>query len=485
MTSTINGIGTTFAGKSNLFKRTGICENCQNETTLESYDTRYCFCIIYIPVIPFGKKRITDMCRSCSYHYVTSLDEHNELKTSGVQEALENFKAEPTNSQKLQEAIATVTSAQDEKTVDILAQSVDKFLPNDVDVLMMMASAWSYFNRDDEAKDLYKRALVIQPDNREVKEILSFFLMDDGEVSEAEKMISHVLEEKIEEKAGYGVALVESYLRAQDPGAASVYIEKLKESFPFLLKEKEFKKLNKLVSKGKTLPAVKKDKSKGSSLKEGGGGIGRFAPFVIIPVVFIIYLVSSFVMGQNHTIRFVNGIDAAYKVKVEGKEYDLSPNTIREISVGSGPIQFEAVDPKFKNFKGQFQVHDSIWTRPFSSDVHVVNPDKCAVLLWEQIPYEVNSYGSGNAGYKERLELGKSYYLFASIDYAFKQSPESISTESNSTVYKTRISLNPRLSPEDFRAFLEMHHVESPEVIKACLEAKALGNPEEAVFRTP
>ena len=75
MPQRINGIGTSYLGKSNVLSRTGECEACRRGAHLTSYDTRLWFTFFFIPVIPLGKKRILDYCASCTTHRAVPLAE--------------------------------------------------------------------------------------------------------------------------------------------------------------------------------------------------------------------------------------------------------------------------------------------------------------------------------------------------------------------------------------------------------------------------
>ena len=57
MPSTVNGIGTWYYGKDNLVTRNDRCEFCGNYGELKSYDTTLYFVVVFIPLIPLGRKR--------------------------------------------------------------------------------------------------------------------------------------------------------------------------------------------------------------------------------------------------------------------------------------------------------------------------------------------------------------------------------------------------------------------------------------------
>jgi hypothetical protein len=62
---TINGIGTMYYGRRNASSAAGQCEWCGQQTTLSEYETTLFFTIIYIPLIPPGKKQVLSECAAC------------------------------------------------------------------------------------------------------------------------------------------------------------------------------------------------------------------------------------------------------------------------------------------------------------------------------------------------------------------------------------------------------------------------------------
>ena len=69
MPSTVNGIGTHYWGKKNLYTYQGQCQACKRITSLSCYDTNLFFVVVFIPIIPLGRKRIIDHCSACTRHY--------------------------------------------------------------------------------------------------------------------------------------------------------------------------------------------------------------------------------------------------------------------------------------------------------------------------------------------------------------------------------------------------------------------------------
>src|SRR4051794_24223336 len=95
MPSTVNGIGTHYYGKKNRAVRTAMCQSCHRVGPLESYDTRLWFVVVFIPVIPLGRKRIIDQCPYCTRHMVADADAYDQARQLQISGSLERFRREP------------------------------------------------------------------------------------------------------------------------------------------------------------------------------------------------------------------------------------------------------------------------------------------------------------------------------------------------------------------------------------------------------
>src|SRR5262249_18698414 len=84
MPATINGIGTTYYGKKNLKRYLAVCEHCRREVEMQDYETVYWFVVVYIPVIPLGRKQILNYCTRCRRHHAASLAKWEELKEQSI-----------------------------------------------------------------------------------------------------------------------------------------------------------------------------------------------------------------------------------------------------------------------------------------------------------------------------------------------------------------------------------------------------------------
>src|SRR5256885_16592503 len=84
MPQTVNGIGTHYWGKKNVSSYQGQCRSCKHIASLTSYDTRLYVVVLFIPIIPLGRKRIIDQCGRCTRHYAIA---HKEWQVANQRSA--------------------------------------------------------------------------------------------------------------------------------------------------------------------------------------------------------------------------------------------------------------------------------------------------------------------------------------------------------------------------------------------------------------
>ena len=88
MPYTLNGVGTSYWGKSNLDLHRDVCEHCGAVGDLASYDTGKYFVLLFLPLIPLGKLRILDECPKCRRHGALKLAEWRRLRHEEVGSAV-------------------------------------------------------------------------------------------------------------------------------------------------------------------------------------------------------------------------------------------------------------------------------------------------------------------------------------------------------------------------------------------------------------
>src|SRR5262245_19391104 len=122
----VNGIGTWYYGKDRIHRLKGSCAFCNSLGELESYNTTLYLVVLFVPLLPLGRKRILEQCPACGKHRVLSLKEWEKFKADDIAKLLEDLDAEPGNRDTLLRGIGLAIGYQDEELFDKLARSLAK-----------------------------------------------------------------------------------------------------------------------------------------------------------------------------------------------------------------------------------------------------------------------------------------------------------------------------------------------------------------------
>jgi tetratricopeptide (TPR) repeat protein len=163
MPQTINGIGTHYYGKSKLQRRPGSCEFCGRNTTIESYDTRYWFVILFIPIIPLGKKHVFDQCGVCRQHRVMKLDDWDEARAKAMEEGMRKVVDQPGVLEPLVQLHRTCLIFGEWEKADQLSARMEQEFAGDAKAHLHLAHAHAFRGRAGEAEKSLQRAKELDP----------------------------------------------------------------------------------------------------------------------------------------------------------------------------------------------------------------------------------------------------------------------------------------------------------------------------------
>src|ERR1700690_4211282 len=100
-----NGSELCYFGKRQIHSHMGTCEFCKQYANLKSYDTTLFFYMLFVPLIPLGKKRVLHQCSDCRGHRVLSRSEWEEAKARESAAVLEKLQGDPNDRDALLKAI--------------------------------------------------------------------------------------------------------------------------------------------------------------------------------------------------------------------------------------------------------------------------------------------------------------------------------------------------------------------------------------------
>ena len=194
MPSTVNGIGTHYYGKANLEENAGTCEHCGKEATLMTYETRLWFVVLFIPIIPLGKKQVLDECSRCTMHRALPLAEWERLKSEAVSETVEKASQDPDDPDAALDLLGTLHGFRRHDEARDLAAIMRKRFADNSTVQFALAGYYDEIGNTEAAHECCERALAIDPENRDVRAAVAFGCIQKGDLERARELLEFMIE---------------------------------------------------------------------------------------------------------------------------------------------------------------------------------------------------------------------------------------------------------------------------------------------------
>lgn len=242
MPHTINGIGTHYYGKKNVNSYQGVCDSCNRETVMEDYETGYWFVLIFIPLIPLGKRQVVGYCSSCTQHRAVPLDDWNRLKASEINQGMSELAAAGDDPHAALRMIGTLTGFNEHEQAAELAADTEARFPNDVEVQLALGSWHEQRGRAAKADECFKRAYAIDPSHPVALRAEAIDLMIHGRLQEAQALLDQL---KPPYDPDVFFLLAKTHQERGEHHDAVRLFDFIKQWSPAFAKEKEFRKADK------------------------------------------------------------------------------------------------------------------------------------------------------------------------------------------------------------------------------------------------
>ncbi len=442
MPSTINGIGTHYYGKKNRVVRTAVCGSCQRFGPLESYDTRLWFVVIFIPLIPLGRKRVIDQCSFCSRHVVADAHAFETARQLQTSEALEHYRREPSVENALIAHAQLLTFHEHDQAAEHRRAALERF-PEHAELRSVMASQLLQVNAFDESATLFDEALARQPDLPEARIGVALRKMAEGEPDEARRLLRFLEEPGAGQRYRLGPldSLAGCY---QDQGRheeALDLTEILLRELPELGQQSEFRAFVRKSERASgriesILPPVNHSlggffRSKNSAypawqrrLVQGGLALGLVAGGLLIN--------NAYIRGHR-TLHVVNATGVPVEVRVDDEPPTMVPPGLDRLTVSEGKHRVRLGGPVAQTL--DVKLESGYFDRWFQKPLWVLDPGGEAVLRELTVYYAENPRPT-----EDRLIVGQPFLALSHVDYPFEPPPDSIEVKNRkSQVVKTAV----------------------------------------------
>lgn len=435
MPTTYNGIGTHYYGKKNKSARSGACRACGRAGTLTSYDTRLWFVVVFIPVIPLGRKRIIDQCPSCSRHFAADAAKFEAARQQETAEAVEQYRRDPAPESALR-AHATLLGFHDREAAAFFrAEAVGDF-PDSAGLMIGLASHLEQISAHEEAAGLYEGALGLQPDLPDARLGAAKYRIVAGDLDEARPLLAFL------EAPGAGQrhplhlldALAAAFQKAGRHEEALELAKVLLREVPEIGREHRFRKFvgaseravglpdSILPESGRTLLSVFDKKN-----AEHAPWQRKLAWTVVVGLVLAGSLaISNEYIRRHRTLHITNASGQPAQVQVDDQP-PVTVNGLGKIAVAEGPHRVRITGPFDESH--DIEVASGYFERWSSSPAWVLNPGGEAILAdWAL------QYASDPLPGSRTLIVGTQFVHRPHVDYLFESPPSSIRVKGHNTV---------------------------------------------------
>ena len=160
MPHVVNGIGTWYYGKKNLERIYSTCEFCGKDAYLHSYDTGLYFVVVFVPLIPLGKKRILSECTSCKKHQSVKLSKFEASKKRILEDSISEIKNSARDSEKVREAVLAVLSYKDRDAFNECVNAVSQAGISSEEVEGTIAAGYEMFGNARSGCRVAKKSFI-------------------------------------------------------------------------------------------------------------------------------------------------------------------------------------------------------------------------------------------------------------------------------------------------------------------------------------
>lgn len=457
MPYTLNGIGTIYVGRRNRSLAHGRCEFCGRDVTLSFYDTREFFCLVFVPLIPLRKFRIQNDCSSCHRHYRIPYQDFRgamETQIQPLQEAVRCAPGDPRRHLELANAlvglrmlreaegaaragvevapadpelnhlVATLMAGRGEVTgaVPFLSAAAAS-APQDGAIRRSLGRSLARLNRLDEAARELAEARRLEPGNTDTLWLLGECYLGLSRTNEALEAFQDLMRRQPD--------------LAHDRGLLA-NVKQCKEALGYPITDEERRAAR------RWWPFRRKSNAFDSPRPARAGSQvswRRIAAFVIVLLgVAIVYFAAVPYWNRNHQDLYLdNGLKEALIITIDGESFSLVPGEVTKKTLRPGTHVIVTRTQKREIEKLDGLVSDmDLWESLSGPPIYVYNPLGTHIYRRQSIGYSTDPE---HRTYSESYVAFERFFAQTGVDYAFQEPPETISTDSRSSVV-TRVAFN-------------------------------------------
>ena len=461
MPSTINGIGTRYVGEKNREVHRGVCEECKREGTLQDYDTRLWFCIVFIPVIPLGRKHVISYCGICTRHRVLSQTAWEDIQRSAIAGQMQAMDEDPESPEEAIKLLGTLTAFHKYDQAQKIAAWMEERFANNAPVLLAVGGLHEEIGNLEQADARFRKAWQLSPNDPAAKRAAAVAHIRAGQPQMAWQLLTSPPVIATAQVPGIYLEVAKAFQKNSQHTEALQVFGQLLEQVPALGKDRNVRKLVQQSERAAAtdvsiLPRV-------PLLRRRLVVPGIIAALILGPLLYY-----NWHIAKHRQLHIVNGLGVPVKVTVDdARPITVQPGASQSITTAEGDhhATLSAVDRKLAPI--DFRMESGFFGRFYKNPAFVLNPAGCALLCREEAIYTPR--GNGPAG-ELQIYVGQSFLSLEHVNYCFREFPRNIKMKmSDKAIRKFRVTMLPMppghifnlpaemISADDQLRFAEIH----------------------------
>ena len=473
----INGIGTGYYGKQNREEYHGMCEYCGRAGVMQNYETRLWFSLVFIPVIPLGRKQILDYCSYCTRHKALNVAEWERIKSEAIQQSGDQLAENQDDPEAAVNMHLTLAAFHKNEEAARLADIMREKFGDDAQVQLYLAGWYEGQGKTEQMRATIDRAWALDPDNPAVRRAVGMTQIENGQLEKARQTLSVMEPPSPNYDASVFYTLAKGYQKAQEHAQALEIFQMILEATPKAADEKEFpsavRESEKTLARPKSILPAKSPIS--------GSAIGWTAVLLLVAAGIGFW---NYFLSTHRTLFVVNGLAAPITVEITDADNQpvntvkVDPNVGWAVKIPEGTYHAQVTSPQSiapQSEPVDFTISSGWWERFFREPAYVIDPSRSAFVVWQQTTYIAKPQNANLGGESFALHIGKPFTTYPDVDFLFQPFPAEVKVSDRTReVTKTRVGLEvvtPALlpqqnsdqhTPEEWLGYLERHLTVSP-----------------------
>ena len=433
MPLTINGIGTMYYGKRNLRTHPGKCDSCHKAVQLADYETTLFFVVLYIPLIPLGRKQLLNACPACQRHAMIPARKWQELKRSSIELSTEALATRMDSAEAGLEHLNTLAGFGELDEARDLAEALELQHAGAANVQFALGAWHERYGQKPDSDRCFSNAYKLEPENPAVLRAHGLTLLEQGQLDEARQLLGKLqpphpefdptifttLGRAFQDRQRHAEALELFGLAAQAPGM------------------REHKQFQQMVRKSARSVGQKSDLVPPVRLWQRKS-VGLVA---ILGALAGIWLLATWYQGGHRTLNIINGSTTQLVVQIDGgPRVSVFPRNHVPVSIAEGLHRVTIIQPAEAAGEKSFLIETPLWQRAFVSPSCTLDPLESAFVYWRKVWYHEQPDDS-----KDQLDthFGQLYLQYPRVDFQFVDFPREISLRNGRPEARTGLKFEP------------------------------------------